>query len=107
MGILLFIVGVMIGGQFLSFSLTCAHMPVHFSGVTIGITNMITMLSGVIFQPVIGAVLDRLWKGEMLDGVRVFEASDYRVALLFVPACIVVAFVISLFLKEGKAQNNA
>ena len=107
MGILLFMVGIMIGGQFLSFSFTCSHMPVHFSGVTIGITNMVTMLSGVIFQPLIGAILDSFWKGELLDGVRIFEVNDYRIALSSVSICVVVAFVISLFLKEGNPQENA
>ncbi len=101
---LLFTVGVMIGGQFLSFSFTCSHMPVHFSGVTIGITNMVTMLSGLVFQPIIGMILDNLWKGEMKDGVRVFEASDYRSALLVVPICVIIAFIISLFLKEKSSQ---
>ena len=106
MGILLFTVGVMIGGQFLSFSFTCLHMPVKFSGITIGVTNMITMLSGLIFQPIIGVILDSLWKGKIQDNVTVFAASDYRIALLLVPVCISIALITSLFLKIPKSQEN-
>ncbi len=102
MGILLFIVGILIAGESLVFTFVCSHMPVHFSGVTIGLTNMFSMLSGVILQPVIGQILDSLSSGEVIEGVKMFAPGDYRIALFTIPLCIIGAFFISLFFKEPK-----
>lgn len=102
---LLFITGLFFGGQSLSFAFTCSHMPIKFSGVTIGLTNMFTMLSGLLFQPLIGQILDSRWKGEMIDGVRVFQVEDYRIALFLIPVFIFISFVISIFFKDAKNQD--
>ena len=104
MGSLLFIVGILIAGESLVFTFVCSHMPVHFSGVTIGLTNMFSMLSGVILQPVIGKILDSLSSGEVVEGVRLFAPADYRIALFTIPLCIISAFIISLFFKEPQAD---
>lgn len=103
--ILLFITGLTFGGQSLSFAFTCSHMPVQFSGVTIGLTNMFTMLSGLLFQPLVGQILDSRWRGEIIDGVRVFQIEDYRIALFLIPICIFASFIVSIFFKPAKDQE--
>lgn len=105
MSFLLFILGIVIGGQSLTFSLNCSYLPVQVSGVTLGFTNMMCMLSGVIFQPVVGMILDYLWKGEIKENVHVFYASDFRIALSVIPICVMISFVVTFFIKE-KAQSN-
>ena len=101
----LLITGFMIGGQTLCFPFTCSHMPVQYSGATIGFTNMSCMISGVLLQPLVGVVLDSFWTGEMDNGVRIFATDDYRLALTIIPICTFLAFLVSLLLKDAPEKK--
>ncbi len=107
MGLILFTLGVMISGRSLMFAFVCSHIPAKFSGATVGLINTFIMLSGVVFQPVAGRILDYVSGGKIVGGVHVFEAGDYRKALIIVPICLAAAFLVSLFFKESKIQHNA
>ena len=98
--ILLFLSGFFLGGQFLAFSMTCALNPLSASATAGGFHNMICMLSGVIFQPFIGYLLDYSWKGDYINGVRSYTSSDYILSLSSISISLVLACFIVLFIEE-------
>jgi sugar phosphate permease len=98
---LLFLAGLFCGGQILYFAAAKEITPTNFSGTTIGFTNALVMVSGIIFQPLLGMVLDLAWDGTIAaDGTRIYSMNDYQQALTAVPFCLIIAWIVIKFVKE-------
>ena len=77
-------------------------------GTVIACTNMMVMMSGVIFQPLIGVLLDMNWTGALLEnGVRLYSASNFMFALSVLPVGTIVALITICLMKEthGKLRG--
>lgn len=103
----LIITGLFLAGQFLGFAMTCAINPLSASGTAGGFQNMICMLSGVIFVPLIGWLLDYAWQGGLEGGVRLYTASNFTLALSSIPACLALACVIVFLIEEKYPREEA
>ncbi|MBF0206138.1 MAG: MFS transporter [Oligoflexia bacterium] len=99
--------GTAVGGHILYFSIACTHAPIWASGVTIGFVNMITMISGVVYAPLVGKILDFLWDGSVVNGAHVFKPSMFQTALTIVPVTLSIAFILTFFIKEGSASSDS
>lgn len=98
---LLFLAGTAASGQILSFACVKEAVPNHLSGTAVGFTNAIVMISGIIFQPFLGMLLDFAWNGGLnADGTRFYDAETYKVAILAVPACLAISALLLRFTKE-------
>jgi MFS family permease len=98
---LLFAGGVCNGGQVLVFACVKEISPRRISGTALGFTNAIVMMSGVIFQPLLGELLDWCWDGTMGgDGVRIYSEAAYQTAMIAIPAGIAVSWFLLNFVKE-------
>lgn len=97
----LFLGGLWLGGQVLCFSIVKERIPNQVSGTAMAYTNAIVMLSGVIFQPLMGWFLDRGWTGS-LDGAgaRIYSVADYQQAILAVPACLLISWLLLKLCKD-------
>jgi len=96
----LFFSGIFLGGQFLAFSMTCSLNPLSASGTAGGFHNMMCMLSGVIFMPFIGKILDLWWQGGYVNGVRAYTTSDFTFALSSIVGCLIIACIIIVPIEE-------
>lgn len=107
MYILLFFFGTAASGQSLSFGLVKDQSHPRVVGTAIGFNNMAVVAGGAIFQPLVGVLLDWNWKGEIVAGVPVYSAANYRWALLILPICYFVGIIIStFFLKETYCHSE-
>ena len=102
--LVIFGMGVSGGHMVISFALAreVSHPGLH--GSVMGLVNAMTVASGAVLQPVIGALLDMLWDGRMAGGVRIYQASDYRLALASLVAWTAMGLVASLFLRETRCR---
>lgn len=99
--ILLFLSGLLCGGQILYFAAAKEINPIQYSGTTIGFTNALVMSSGFIFQPLLGFILDFAWDGMLSpEGIPVYSLDDYQQALTTVPICLLFAWLIMFFVRE-------
>lgn len=98
--ILLFVFGLLSSVQILVFSICREVSSIKIAGTAIALTNMIVMIGGNIFQPTIGKLLDSRWTGVMVDGARVYSASAYEHALFLMPASILLAIIVTFFIRE-------
>ncbi len=97
----LFVGGLWLGGQVLCFSIVKERVPNQISGTAMGYTNALVMLSGVIFLPLMGWILDKSWSGSFDNlGVRIYSADDYQQAIFAVPACLIISWVLLNFCKD-------
>lgn len=59
---------------------------------------MLCMMSGVIFQPLIGYILDLLWSGDTVGGIQILSVFDYRMALICIPIALILAALMAAFM---------
>jgi len=108
MKILMFLLGAFSSGFILAFSIVREINTPILTGTAIGFINTLNNASGALAQPVVGKLLDKQWAGQVLtDGSPVYSVGMYNEALLFLPICLVVAFVILPFIKETFCRPTA
>ncbi len=103
--ILCFIYGVFNSGIIPSYALSTEVVPLKLSGITLGFTNLASLIIGALMLPIIGEVLDKVWAGKMVQHHAVYSVSNYQHAFILFPACFIAAFAVSFFLKETHCKT--
>jgi sugar phosphate permease len=98
--LVLFCFGILSSAQILVFAISHEASKMKMAGTAIAMTNMIVMIGGNVFQPVIGKLLDHGWTGVLANGARIYPVHAYQVALSVMPIDILLAFIVSLFMRE-------
>jgi len=101
-GAFLFVLGLVSSAQIITFVSGLEHNPDWASATAIAFNNMVIMLIGGIFQPVVGFILDELSKARVDD----YTVADYRFALLSMPVICIIGLIASLFLKESYSLRD-
>lgn len=114
LSILMFILGLLYSVQSIVFAVGREVSPNEAAGTAIAMTNMIVMIGAMFLQPLVGRMLDwSLFTREntlSLSGLEVekmqqlYTAADYRFALTIIPIGIVIAAILTFFLKETHAE---
>jgi MFS family permease len=95
----LFVFGIAISGQALSFNVVSDNNKMENAGTAMGFHNMFVVLSGAIFQP-IASYLINLFNGDSND----ITYSSFALALSIIPVLFLLSYLIAKFwLKESKA----
>ena len=103
----LFMTGMMLGGQFMAYSIVCEINPLSVSGMATGFQNMVCLLSGVIFQPFIGWLLDLFWEGAYQNGARLYSSGIFQMSLTTVIIALLLASLASLFIQEAYPERDS
>ena len=106
--IFLFLFGVGTSGQSLSFNVVNDNVSQKVAGTAMGFNNLMIVISGALFQPLVGLILRNHWDGTMLAGAPVYSEHAYRVGLFMLPLCYFVAMFIGiLFVRETYCKSLA
>lgn len=101
-----FVFGLFCGSHPLCFSLGKENNPKHLTGTATAVTNTIIMAGGVIFQPVVGWLLDYHAKGAVdAKGLAVYSASDFTFALSIMPIAMLLSVFLCLLLRETHCKT--
>ena len=84
----------------MSYAAAREHTAGGGTGAALGFVNMVSVLGGAVFQPLIGWLLDLQWDGRLADGARVYAAEAFRTAFIVLPALYVLAFLSALRVRE-------
>lgn len=98
--IALFIYGVVNTGVGVAYAVAGESNPRILAGTSLAFANMSSIIIGALFQPIIGKLLDWQWGGLMHNGVPVYDATEFRTALLVLPLCLILSFLFGLKVKE-------
>lgn len=105
--IIFFFIGIFCGAHPLCFALGKENSPLQFSGTAVAVTNTLIMLGGLIFQPVVGKLLDNHAVNVVFqDGIPQYTPADYTYALSVVPVGLMIAIFLTFFLKETYCQSR-
>jgi MFS family permease len=103
---LLFAGGVCTGANILAFPIAYRYVPQEFGGTAAGFMNAIIMSSGIVFQPLLGKLLDFFRNGLVtLEGHPLYNVAMYRSAFLFFIGTTIVATVFAFCIKENAARK--
>jgi MFS family permease len=97
---LLFLFGVSSSAQIVCFAISCESNPSNVSATAVAFTNLMVMVGGMIFQPLVGVLLEASWAGQVMDGVHVYSIYAYQKAFLTIPICIAAGSLLAIKLKE-------
>lgn len=104
--LLLFLFGLSCGPHPLCFTLSKENNEHKISGTAVAFANFIIMMGGFIFQPVVGTILDWLWCGHTQNGIRIYSDTHYMMALGILPIGLLIAGILTLFIKETYPHLN-
>lgn len=97
----LFLFGFFSAVEVIVFALSCDYTVSKASGTAVAFTNMLVMFGGMVFQPLIGYMLDWVHGPQCATcGPVVYNVHDYRVALFALPAGLVLSLILTFFVKE-------
>jgi len=102
---MLFLFGIFSAGFLPSFAIVKELCDKRYVATGLSFMNMMNMIGIAIAQPLVGAILDKLWDGTMADGVRVYPLHAFYTALAILPIGFVVALLILPFIKETHCKN--
>lgn len=101
--ILMFIYGVASGTEIIVFIMAKENSGALVSGTVFAVTNMIVSLGGVIFQPLVGWLLDR-GQHHLIHGEYVYAVHDYQIALSVLPISLCLVIFGGFFLQDKRRQ---
>lgn len=99
---LLFVYGVFSGTELIVFIMAKENSGAKLSGTVFAATNMIITLGGVIFQPLVGKLLDTFGDSAVINGETIYTVADYQVALSILPISLLLVILAAFFLKDHK-----
>ncbi|MBI2786726.1 MAG: MFS transporter [Legionella longbeachae] len=112
--VLMFLLGLMYSAQAIVFAVGRELSPGEAAGTAMALTNMIVMLGAMLLQPLVGHLLDLSYSlrsgglvatGLAVDNVhKLYNMTDYRIALAFIPIGMGIAALLTFFLKETHAH---
>ncbi len=95
-----FLYGVSNVGVSIGYAVACDINSKRLAGISLGFTNMASIGIGAALQPVIGYILDKEWHGTYQAGTRLYTSHDLHMAMLVLPAILIICLICGFFLKE-------
>ncbi len=100
----LFLYGMANTGVATTYAIAAELNSPALSGTSVAFANMASVLIGAVFQPVIGWLID---KNSVLErGVLVYSAYGFRVAMIILPVCLLLAMFVTLTIREDFNQEH-
>jgi len=98
-GLLLFLAGAACSGQALSFTVVKENNLSSAKGTAIAFNNMAVVISGALFQPLIGKLLE----SHKTNTTALYDIVNFKNALMIVLFAYIISFLIAVFfIKEPK-----
>jgi hypothetical protein len=102
---LLLITGFASGCMIISFAFVKESVPVHLAGTVSGVINMGVMMGPMVLQPAVGMVLDRMWRGEVYMGTRIYDVAAYRGGFSLMLVWVSLSLFLLFFTKETRCRQ--
>lgn len=101
---LLFLFGIFSAGFLPAFAVAKELCSIRYVATGLSFMNMMNMVGIALAQPLIGFLLDKMWRGEIVDKVRVYPLEAYHLALSILPLGIFISLILLPKIKETYCQ---
>lgn len=106
LNILLFLYGVFSATEIIVFIMAKENSGAKLSGTVFAAVNMIVTLGGVVFQPLVGKLLDTFDDSGIIAGEHVYTVVDYQIALSVLPISLLFVMILAFFMKDFRSIGN-
>ncbi len=96
--------GLFTSAQIISYPLVSESNPHQITGSAMGLASTLIM-AGLYSQPFFGWLLELHWDQTMVDGARIYSASNFSLALSIMPIAFVFGLIAAMFIKESYCQS--
>ena len=103
---LVFFYGVSNTGVVLAYAVASELHPPKFVGISIAFTNMMPIMVGALFQPLVGWILDKQWAGAISYGLRIYSRQENVHTLTILPISLLLAFFLVFFIKDPASSSK-
>jgi sugar phosphate permease len=105
-GLALFaLVGFSAGGFIVTFANAKEVVAPPLAGMAAGLVNTGLFFGAAVMQPLFGWAMDLSWDGRMVNGVRVYAATDYHSGFMFMLCFAAIAIAGALRIRETRCRN--
>jgi len=102
LGGLFLLCGLSFGTMVLGFAHLRESNPSSLQGPAFGFLNASVVITGAIFQPLIGALLDLRWQGQMRDGAPLYAPETFRFAFSCLFVFLALGIIAACFIRESR-----
>lgn len=106
LSILILLYGIFSSTEILVFILAKESITKTLPGTIFAITNMIVTLGGVIFQPLVGKLLDLCSGNVTINGIHTYSIKDYQIALSILPIGLILTVFVIFILQRTSAKSR-
>lgn len=103
--LLCFLMGFSTSGFSLTWACAKEVNPPQLAGMSTSIANVGGFFGAAVMQPLVGWLMDLVWVGTLVNGVRVYSLSDFRFGLSIVVALAFFGLVTAFFVRETRCKN--
>ena len=107
LGASLFFIGVFTSAHPLVFALAKENFHNSIAATVVAITNMLIMCGGIIFQPLIGYLINYRHHLEFgTTSSHAYTTVDYSFGMLILPIFLLISFVLAFFIKDSLYKHK-
>lgn len=92
-------------GVAVSYAVAGEINPLRTAGASVAFANMSSIAVAAILQQILGLILSDTWSGKYLNGVQYYSTVDYKLAMVALPFCLLVAFFLVFFIRETNCSR--
>lgn len=102
---LFFLMGFSTAGFTLTWACAKEVNPPQLAGMSTSIANVGGFFGAAVMQPVVGLLMDQVWSGATMNGVRVYTLGDFRFGFSLVVVMAVLGLIAAFFIRETACRN--
>ncbi len=105
--ILFLLIGFVTSSQVLTYPTVAELNPIYLTSTALSIDSICIMMSGFIFQPFFGWIMERSSSHIIHNGMVIYTAKDFDLAMMIMPIAFILALIVSLFIRETYCRSQA
>jgi hypothetical protein len=104
---LFFLIGFVTSSQVLTYPTIAELNPIYLTSTAVSVDSVCIMVSGFVFPPFFGWLMERAGNHPIVNGVAVYSAQDFNDAMLILPIAFIVGLIITFFMRETYCRSQA
>ena len=105
--ILFFLIGFVTSSQVLTYPTIAELNPIYLTSTAVSIDSVCIMVSGFVFPPLFGWLMQRGGAHEIVNGVITYTAQDFQYAMWIMPIAFLLGLIIAFYIRETYCKSQA
>jgi MFS family permease len=93
------------GAQIISYPTVAESNPRIITATSVSVVSFTTLSGGAVFQPLFGYIMDKMGDVTVVNNIHVYTPRDYHAAMLIMPAAMLVALLVTFFIRETHCKS--